>query len=410
VVLQAIADALPEGVARCVVGYSGGLDSTVLLWAAHRLAGSRVVAAHVNHGWHPHAFQWETHCEAFARELGVEFRSTRLVPGPAGNPEDQARKKRHAWLAGLLGAGDQLLLAHHQDDQVETALLRVLQGRGAYGMPVRRGAGAGELVRPFLGISRSVLRSVASEAGLRWIEDPANGDSRFDRAWLRHEILPRFRDRGDGVLARIADLANRELHRESAAIQLAAALPRALALHTLPSADEDAAAVVRWWLLAQGGPSTASGVLRDWLRIDLHDGARDRSLSLGRGRLIRYQSRLYWQDGTDAPGMASITTSDGEIRLPHGRFSWRGVDEHAGLCVNVDQPDLPLTRGVGSTTVRALLQRAVLPWERVRYPLVLRSGALVCIPGVAQGDAAAGVFRFVPDIPVFRADFEPDDP
>ncbi|HEY1608347.1 MAG TPA: ATP-binding protein, partial [Paraburkholderia sp.] len=60
--------------ARIAIAYSGGLDSSVLLDAAVRVAGaSRCVAFHVHHGLSPHADAWLAHCEATARGLGVAF-------------------------------------------------------------------------------------------------------------------------------------------------------------------------------------------------------------------------------------------------------------------------------------------------------------------------------------------------
>jgi len=65
--------ALPAS-ARVAVAFSGGVDSSVLLDAAVRVAGSsRCIAFHVHHGLSPNADAWLAHCEAFAREREVEF-------------------------------------------------------------------------------------------------------------------------------------------------------------------------------------------------------------------------------------------------------------------------------------------------------------------------------------------------
>ena len=39
--------------------------------------------------------------------------------------------------------------------------------------------------------------------GLQWIEDPSNTDRRFDRNFLRHDILPRLRSRWPDIAARL---------------------------------------------------------------------------------------------------------------------------------------------------------------------------------------------------------------
>ncbi len=64
---------------RWVVGFSGGIDSTVLL---HALANSgipqQILAVHVDHGLHPDSGRWEAHCRKFAENLGVDYDSRRV--------------------------------------------------------------------------------------------------------------------------------------------------------------------------------------------------------------------------------------------------------------------------------------------------------------------------------------------
>src|SRR5690606_22742440 len=98
--------------------------------------------------------------------------------------EGAARNARHAAFAEALDDGEILALAHHRDDQAETFLLRALRGSGADGLaamrPWRR-FGPGWLWRPLLDTPRAALQACASERGLRWIEDPGNGDEAFHR-------------------------------------------------------------------------------------------------------------------------------------------------------------------------------------------------------------------------------------
>ena len=81
VVLDAVGVALSgmPADARIAIAYSGGLDSTVLLDAAVRVAGaSRCVALHVHHGLSANADAWVAHAEASAVALGVAFESMRV--------------------------------------------------------------------------------------------------------------------------------------------------------------------------------------------------------------------------------------------------------------------------------------------------------------------------------------------
>ncbi|WP_279387496.1 ATP-binding protein, partial [Paraburkholderia kirstenboschensis] len=70
--------ALPSN-ARIAVAFSGGVDSSVLLDAAVRVAGaSRCLALHVHHGLSANADAWLAHCDAFALERGVQFAARRV--------------------------------------------------------------------------------------------------------------------------------------------------------------------------------------------------------------------------------------------------------------------------------------------------------------------------------------------
>src|SRR5690606_24536585 len=120
---------------------------------------------------------------------------------------------RHAAFADALADGGIIGLAHHQDDQAETFLLRALRGSGPEGLaamrPWRR-CGAGWMWRPLLDQPRARLEAWARARGLAWIEDPANADPAHDRTFLRATLMPLFRQRwpaAGSAFARSASLS-----------------------------------------------------------------------------------------------------------------------------------------------------------------------------------------------------------
>ncbi|MGY1457431.1 tRNA lysidine(34) synthetase TilS [Luteimonas sp. A534] len=209
---------LPDDAGTAVtVALSGGLDSTVLL---HRLAALPPVRArglraiHVHHGLHPGAGDWAAHCAAVCARLEVPLvvREVTVARDSGLGLEAAARTARHAAFATVLGEGDVLTLAHHQDDQAETFLLRALRASGPEGLaamrPWRRFA-AGWMWRPLLGQPRARIHAWAQAEGLSWIEDPANTDPAHDRTLLRERVLPLLRERwptADAAFARSAAL------------------------------------------------------------------------------------------------------------------------------------------------------------------------------------------------------------
>lgn len=193
------------------VGFSGGLDSTVLLHAANRHArdaGLRISALHVHHGLSGNADAWAGHCWNFCERLGIPIVVQRVVvPSNSGlGVEAAARGVRHKVLAEQ--PADWILLAHHADDQAETLLHNLFRGggvRGAAAMPESRG----RLLRPLLSLGRSELEKYAEAHQLTCIDDESNADHRYTRNFLRHDLIPTLESRFPGARARLAAAARR---------------------------------------------------------------------------------------------------------------------------------------------------------------------------------------------------------
>ncbi len=211
--------------APVTVGVSGGGDSVCLLHALVQLQEAlhiRLHVAHLDHSLRPESREEVAFVARLAQGWGLPFHSRRLPPGalegPGLNLEEAARRARYTFLwevAQEIAPADQepiLALAHTQDDQAETVLMRLLRGSGLEGLggmgwvtrlappdprlalsqEGRPGARPVRLVRPLLQVSREQIRGYLAETGLPWREDPSNRDLRFLRNRLRHQILPQL--------------------------------------------------------------------------------------------------------------------------------------------------------------------------------------------------------------------------
>lgn len=181
---------LPNPSEPVVVAVSGGLDSVVLLHMLHS-AGIRGVVAHVNYGFRGEESDAD---EALVRRLAQDLGWPVRVSHPnieSGNRQDESRKHRYDFFEEVrieIGASC-IVLAHHQDDQVETIVLKLLRGArldACHGMLPQRG----RIVRPLLSTPQSELIEYARIHELEWREDASNADRKYLRNHVRHDILP----------------------------------------------------------------------------------------------------------------------------------------------------------------------------------------------------------------------------
>jgi tRNA(Ile)-lysidine synthase len=184
-----------EAAPQILVGFSGGLDSTVLLHLlCELLPPERITAVHIHHGLSDNADDWQQHAKALCHSLGVSLVTESVVVNQTGaGLESAARDARYKVFEECLVEDGLLLLGHHADDQVETVLFRLLRGSGARGLsgiPQYRAVGSGHLIRPLLSWPKSSLHAYAKSQQLAWIEDESNQLEQFDRNYLRHSVIP----------------------------------------------------------------------------------------------------------------------------------------------------------------------------------------------------------------------------
>lgn len=397
----------PDASRRVLVGFSGGLDSTVLL---HLLAtdpdlrrrGLRAI--HVHHGLHRDADAWAAHCERACATLGVALHIARVeIDRNAGlGIEGAARVARHRAFADALGDDEILALAHHQDDQAETFLLRALRGSGVDGLAAMRPWRAyqrGWLWRPLLDTARDALREYADSHALRWIDDPGNQDARFDRNFLRNDVMPLLRQRwphATGSLAHSAALcaqaADLLAAEDAAAAATATRDGNTLdidALQVMPR--ERRARLLRHWIAGLGLPPLPGNGIRRIERELLaapHDAAARFDWA---GARVQRWRRLLHADAIHEPLPADWSRDwDGRapLRLPTGdTLQLHGTTQFdARLRVHARQGGerITLPGRTHSHALKHVLQDTDMPpWHRDRLPLLSASDGEL----LAAGDA-----------------------
>nr|VFK53471.1 MAG: tRNA(Ile)-lysidine synthase [Candidatus Kentron sp. TUN]VFK54809.1 MAG: tRNA(Ile)-lysidine synthase [Candidatus Kentron sp. TUN]VFK63237.1 MAG: tRNA(Ile)-lysidine synthase [Candidatus Kentron sp. TUN] len=423
---------------RYRIAYSGGADSHALLQAVatlrDTLGGAEVLAVHVNHGLQADADRWADHAMRVCRHLGIacQILVADVHSDPGESPEAAARRIRYGAIKEIMETDEVLLTAHHLDDQAETLLLQMIRGAGPHGlaaMPLFTRFGVGWLGRPLLGVSGGALREYARSRGLCWVEDHSNNDNRFDRNYLRHEILPRLRDRWPAVADTLGRVA---AHQAQAARQLDRLAEEDLTtlsrtdrnvlscegLRHLPT-DRQRNLLTAWFRQLKLPAPNAIHIER--ILAEIIDAAPDREpLVCWKGvEVRRYRDNLY--AGTPLPVRDSSRIIHwplmrGPLLLSHGRleaYRARGRGLRAASCpentVEVrfrqgGERCRTAARGCTHRLKKLFQERGIAPWERDRNPLIFIAGQLVVVAGLwvchpfeASGDEPGWVFRWFPD-------------
>ena len=414
---QALAD--QHQVSRWVIGYSGGLDSTVLLVLAARLfPPASLHALHIHHQLQPQADAWADHCEAICNQLGVSCTVIRVQP--EGRSENAAREARYQAFTQWLTPGDCLLLGHHAGDQSETLLYRLIRGAGVNGLagiPVRRTLGKALLLRPLLQFSRSRLEGWARDQGLNWIEDPSNQLEHYDRNFLRHQVLDPLRERWSHLDRRFAETAQmmveaRDLLEQLARQDLLLLQSEAGALDLVALkqlAESRQHNLLRYWVGESGYLLNRKDLLA--IRRQFLESKEDAQpqMRLGRALLRRYRQHLFLLQGES---VSQPTAESASVRIALDRamtLELRGGELEVVPGDYADQADLadetmpqlsilyrsggevlcPLGKGF-SVSLKQLFQDAgVPPWLRQEWPLLMLDNQIAAVPGICNTELLA---------------------
>ncbi|TDJ72344.1 MAG: tRNA lysidine(34) synthetase TilS [Planctomycetota bacterium] len=292
-----------------VVALSGGADSVLLLHLVARFQPrARVTAVHVEHGLRGAESAADAEfCAALCTRLGVPLVRRRHALDPeAPNLEALAREGRYRVLAEeaqRLGTGA-ILTGHHEDDALETLLMRWMRGSALPGLAGLKACnvlatGGGPQVavyRPLLTMRREEVRRLLADHGLAWREDSSNRSARFTRNRVRHGLLPQIEEvcgpeglehlrsfasvveRLEGELAaRTAHLAwSPPLHaparRSSREALVGGTIERSALADLAPALQRRAL----WRLLSEGTGRAPSRALLALLQSDLAEGRKTR--------------------------------------------------------------------------------------------------------------------------------------
>lgn len=266
---EALKPALPQSFKGVVVACSGGLDSTALFWLLRGLASSEknfsLAVTHVAYGLRGAESEGDFEfVRNLAASAGLPFIPHRVSPEEHGAREGRgiqewARDIRREYFRRLGDDGWVIALAHHLDDQAETAIFRLA-----------RGASPGKLLgmrpwtppfwRPLLAVPRRILVDYVVQNQISYREDSSNAKLDYARNVIRHQVMPVLSQLFPGAASRIVACVSEAavLADSSPSLPLdKRPLGRDMASQVLPSITPDSA------------PAPCVGEVRRSLPVDL---------------------------------------------------------------------------------------------------------------------------------------------
>lgn len=187
-----------------LLAVSGGLDSMVLSHIFKKIKPqAQLILMHFHHG-DGENLQYRNQCwdlinrsDGFTLEVG---RSKEIL-----RSESDYRQARLQFFEDIKikYKKSYYLTAHHQDDVLETRLLKLLRGAGPEGL--RAFQEWNQLIfRPLFQIKKQQLQQYAQAEKLEWCEDPTNQDSTHLRNWIRNDWLPQLESKSAGAVGKLA--------------------------------------------------------------------------------------------------------------------------------------------------------------------------------------------------------------
>ncbi|MGJ8681753.1 tRNA lysidine(34) synthetase TilS [Paraglaciecola sp.] len=402
-----------------VVAYSGGLDSHVLLHALSVLRDQMSIdvtihAIHIHHGLSPKAGEWQAHCQSVCAELNILFSTAKiqLTNTSRTSLEALAREARYKQIVELASNDAFVLLGQHEDDQLETFLLQLKRGAGPKGLASMNPKWVVEenkknviFGRPLLDISQQDILDYAEKNNLNWCEDDSNQDTKFDRNFLRHDVLPILQNRWPELaksVSRSAQLcAQQQVLLDEVCIEKLASLKRpdnSLCVNGLILLSEHwLYAVVRYWLSEQNVASPSLLVMQQ-LRPQVLIAADDAApiLQWQNWQFRRFNQQLYLVQKTDVFEPINMTwQGEAELPLPgqFGRLTFTAQPISGDSLVKFDPSIGPITLKTGGFSQKFkpnnsphskplkqwFKQWKIPPWQRDRCIQLIQDERIIAL-------------------------------
>ena len=421
-----------------VLAFSGGLDSVVLLDLLVKQQKFSPVrynlsAVYIDHQLQADSTTWVNTNREICASYNVNYESyaVEILKDKSKSIESLARIARYGQLSKIiLNSKTVLITAHHLDDQAETFLLQLTRSAGPRGlsaMPKIKSFSKGYHLRPLLDMPKRELQAYAEHHHLHWVDDKTNSDTKYDRNYIRHQILPRLIQRWPNMMINIANSAKNCAEHELLLNEYLAEdyqkticesnlLDKLFTAHSILDVTklqncsiEKQRGLLRYWLRKNNTTLPDRNVIHQIILMLSSNLNKTPKAKIGVHWVRRHKNKLYLisdnEEKLNCIDYPNVPYKLGSAADLHGlaitvtSVKVRDFDKQSdptlmlNLNVKTDQEIIicfrrggercrPSTRK-GSVSLKKLLQEHdIPPWQRNKLPLLYIDGQLAAIPGV----------------------------
>jgi tRNA(Ile)-lysidine synthetase-like protein len=179
-----------------VVGFSGGIDSTLALAATNQFLETHgkkncLTALHINHQTQSASSKWQKHCEIFCKAHDINFLCEVVQINETGQGYEAAARSARLEIFNSLEEESVIILGHHLDDQAETIFMRSSRNSGIDGLSGMKTITFWNgifILRPLLKFSKNEIVQYANYKNIKFYEDPSNYLLKYERVRIRQEL------------------------------------------------------------------------------------------------------------------------------------------------------------------------------------------------------------------------------
>lgn len=207
-----------------IVGVSGGVDSMALLDMLHQ-GGYVVIVCHVNYHFRHDSSIDQQIVEQYCKEHAIPcfVKEVEKHEYTKENFQVQAREIRYTFYQQVAKKyqTNQVLLAHHQDDVIETIYMQLERGntKGYLGIQEENSIKEMKVLRPLLHKNKKQLYQYCIEHEITYHEDYTNFETEFTRDYVRNTVLPTLTKQEKDTLLNKANIHNQKYFEQEKKMQ-----------------------------------------------------------------------------------------------------------------------------------------------------------------------------------------------